>query len=191
MAVAGGNQPGAQLVSRSVEGDGQVPRAMLVGQPPDALGYAAGGDRHLSGAQTQALRRTDRLQGKVEMIEVVQRLAHAHDNDVADTTTVLAAGDDYLVDDFRRTQVADKTLPASGAEDATNRAADLGADAGSRPPRGANQDAFNGVAVVELEQPLDRVVVIPLRFNRHRGAEVEVASQVLPEFFRKVGHLFR
>ncbi len=191
MAVAGGDQSGAQLVSRGMEGDRQVPRAMLVSQPPDALGDAAGGDCHLPGAQAKAVRRADRLQGDIEMLKIVQRFAHAHDHDVADPAAVFAAGDDHLVNDFRWTQVADKALPASGAEDAANRATDLGADAGGRPAWGADQDAFNGIAVVEAEQPFDCVVVIALGFDWHSGAEVEVAGQFLPEFFWKVGHLFR
>ena len=93
-------------------------------------------------------------------VEVGQRLAHAHDDDVRQPFLgrQQVAGVDQLFEDLAGRQVADDAVEAAGAEDAAHAAADLRADAGRAPVCLLDQHAFDQLAVVQAQQQLVRAV---------------------------------
>ena len=93
-------------------------------------------------------------------VVVVERLAHAHEDDVEALVehAELAQQDADLADDLACRQVADDAHAAGQAEGALHRAADLGRDAEGLRRGVGDEDRLDEVAVGELEEELRRAV---------------------------------
>ena len=96
---------------------------------------------------------------------VLERLAHAHHDDVAQRPAELARlarGLDHLADHLTGGQVARQAHHAGGAEGAADRAADLARDADGRSVRVEHEDRFEMLAIEGAEEELARFTVVGL-----------------------------
>ena len=90
-----------------------------------------------------------------DRIEVVEWLAHSHEDEVAQPAVGVALPESAanvkdLCDDFAGSEVANEAHLARGAEYAAHGTAGLGADAGGEASVVAHEDGFDGLAVVEF-----------------------------------------
>jgi hypothetical protein len=155
----GGDQRHPLRLGGGVERDRQVHRAALVGHPADAGDDPDRADRDPLGAQPEAARVAQDVGGLHDRVIVVEGLAHAHENDVAQAPRLgrrrELAGD---VHDLRH-HLGGRQVPAvahlpGGAEDAAHRAARLAADAGGGAALEAHEDGLDRLAVGEPEEEL-------------------------------------
>jgi hypothetical protein len=128
------------------------------------------------------------LGGAEHRVDVHQRLAHPHEDEVVDR--LHAAEVQRLVEDLRRGQVASEAHLAGRAEGAGQRAAGLRGDADRAPTVGvAHQDGLDGTAVAGAKQRLDgsvsRVGLAGELERRERDPLRELGAQP----GRQVGHL--
>ena len=99
-------------------------------------------------------------EGPRQAFEIVERLAHAHEDDLANVPAQGQTGHCVLAHDLLGPEVPHQAPPAGLAEDAAHAAAHLGGDAkGGRPRFGdsacyGDADAFDPLAVVEPEEGL-------------------------------------
>ena len=159
-----------QLVAQGVVGrmqrDRESDRAIFA-QAIDHRHDARGRDRHAAARQAVAVVVEHRPERRHERAVVLQRLAHAHHDDVGDGAlarrkTEAAAQREFgmpeLGDDLGGRQVAAEALVAGRAEAAVDGAAGLRRDAQRAALRLGDEDGLDGVAVADVEQPLDRAV---------------------------------
>ena len=125
----------AQGVVRRVQRDGQRHRAGFA-QPIHPRHETRGRQRDPAARQAVGVVVEHHPHRGDDVVEIRQRLAHAHHHHVGDGTLALrevgaqrAIGPPQLADDLARAQVAVEALPAGGAERAFERAADLARDA--------------------------------------------------------------
>ena len=137
----------------------------------------------------------------------MQRLAHAHDDEVVErhqfgagarrAAVLLGADLDELVDDLAGGEVALQPLEAGGAELAAHGAADLGGDADGLARilltdaelRGADDDGLDEGLVAEFEEQLVGHVVGLLVEHECRGHELERLGEPGAEGLAEVEHL--
>ncbi len=180
----------AQLVVGGVQGDGEVDRELLAGQPPDARDDADGGEGEAAGRQSEV--GVDPLDRRPRAVVVGQRLAHAHEDDVGEATRPgRPRGRHHLLDDLAGGELAHEARLAGGAELARHGAAGLGRDAGRHPVGVGHQHGLHPGPVAQGEEPLDGVAAVghlsrPLRERRHQRL-LQPAAQAR----REVGHLRR
>ncbi len=137
----------AQVVAHRVQRDRQHDADLVAG--PLDLGHDAGGrERDAALGQRHAVAVGGDQQGLLDLVEIVERLAHAHHHDVGDLAAFaparvarrarrVAVGEvaepvarhQQLGEDFLGGQVAHQLLRAGVAERAGERAADLAGDA--------------------------------------------------------------
>ena len=126
------------------------------------------------------------------VVEIRQRLAHAHHHDVAEP---LLGGEqlleaEHLLDDLAAGEIADYAVESAGAECATHAAADLRADADrAMPAVVAQQHALDALGVVQFEQQLLGAVVGLAVRGDVGGPEGELFGQLPAERLGQVGHL--
>ena len=122
------------------------------------------------------------------VVEVHQRLAHAHEHEVVDRLDAAEVQD--LVEDLGRGQVAAELHLPGGAERARERAAGLRGDADRAAAVAvAHQDGLDGAAVVGVEERLDGAVGgVRLADELERG-ERDLGGQRRAQRGRQVGHL--
>jgi hypothetical protein len=153
--------------------------ADLVACPDDLGHHARGRQRDAPPRQRQPFAVGDDLHRRLDVVEIVERLAHAHEHHVGDVAPAdgrsrsggerlgpLAqpvAGDEHLAHDLARRQVAHQLLGAGMAEAAGERAADLAGDA-------------QGAAV--LLGDIDRLDLMPAAVRVRRKPEQPLAGAV-------------
>ena len=77
------HQLAAQVVVRRVQRDRQLELDALFGQTPDARHNAAGAERDMTRADVDAFLVVENTQGAQDVIVIIKRLPHAHDDNVA------------------------------------------------------------------------------------------------------------
>ncbi len=151
----------AQLVGGRVQADGQVELQRLRREPVDRRGRPPPSTRRSSARRQPEPRRVvEQATGAERLVVVVERLAHAHEDDVGDPALALGAKDagevQDLVDDLLGRQVPPQPEPAGGAEAAPDGAADLRRDADGGAARHEHEDGFDRMAVRRREERLAR-----------------------------------
>ena len=133
--------------------------------------------------------------GGQDVVEVHQRLAHAHEDDVGDNAVVAVAvaveqflGEPDLNDDFAGGEVAVKARVSGGAEGTSQRAAGLRGDAESAAIIFRDEDGFDAVAAVVAENPFARAVACRFVGNHRREAQFGDVFQFFAQRFAEVGH---
>ncbi|MNE09515.1 hypothetical protein D3C80_1021890 [compost metagenome] len=128
---------------------------------------ARGRDRDAAARQGDALIVRDDVDGVGDIVQIVERLAHAHEDDVGQAAVFLGrrpflqvvAGHLDLGHDLGGGQVADQFLRAGVAEGAVQGAADLGRDAqGAGPAHVGNIDGLDLDARRGADQVFARAV---------------------------------
>ena len=176
------HQPGPQVVVGRVQRHGQVVAGGEVGQPVDRRRQPDGRDRDppLGDSQAVGSRATSRAGSS--------RSRFASGSPIPITTTWLSrssAGSSgrqpqQLLDDLTGGEVADHAVDAAGAEHAAHRTAHLRADA-DRPPRAVpQQDAFDPLAVGQLQEQLFGAVGGLLDGRRSPWSRFETRPRAAP-----------
>ena len=158
---------------------------------------AGGGDGDPPPGNPQALVVGDDVQGVGDVVEVIERLAHAHEHDIGQLAPVrgrrpfaqVVPGDLHLGDDLAGGEVADQALGAGVAEGAVQRAADLTGDAeGARAGDVGDEHRLGLDPRRELDQPLDHPVLGLLAGGDLRAGQSEVLGQGRAVLLGDVGH---
>ena len=174
---------------------------------------AGGRDRDAALRQGQAVAIRENVDRIADIVEVIERLPHAHEDDVGDGSDAFSrrdeaigrrghAGkitdavtrDDELLHDFLRRQVAHQLLRARVAERASQRAADLTRHAERAAVAFGNVDALDLGALVlvidrgEADQPFARAVGRDLFSDDLRTFEREALRQLLAQRLADVEH---
>jgi hypothetical protein len=149
-------------------------------------------DGDAPGADAEELRVDEHPHGCDRRIEVGERLAHPHRDDVGDALAArheLALPVADLIDDLSHREIADQAHLARRAERAGHRAAGLSREA--HRIAGAvvgHEDRLDVMPVVQLEQHLARLPVGALDLaHRLDRAPAEAPRQGVTEHLRKVG----
>ena len=178
------HQEVAQRVARRVEADRQRPLRAHRGQPLDPRHHARSRYRQVAGTQPEALGVRDDDGRLHDGVEVQERLAHAHEDEVRQVTAAgcqAAPGVPDLVDDLGDVQVTLEPELAGGAERAPDGTAGLAADAQRVPlaPRAArrvvHQDALHEPPIGQLVQRLLRGAIVG-DADLGRGQRIEAQS---------------
>ena len=111
-------------------------------------------------SQSKPVRRRDLVQCLHEILEIMQRFPHSHDDHIGHEFADFLACQDDLIDDFSRRQISFEALFSRCAEDSMNLASHLGADADGIALWRPNQHGFNRIAIPQLREPLDGLVVV-------------------------------
>mmetsp|Transcript_21677 Transcript_21677/g.84466 ORF Transcript_21677/g.84466 Transcript_21677/m.84466 type:complete len:526 (+) Transcript_21677:1337-2914(+) len=186
----------AQRVGRGMQTHRKRHRAILA-QPVDHRHHARRGHRHPTAAQAIAMVVQHGLEGRHELVVVLQRLAHAHHHDVRDHpfVGVLALaqgmlGEPQLGHDFGGRQVAAEALVAGRAEAAAHRTAGLAGHAQRAAVVFGDEYGFDRIARADIEQPLDRAVGRDMLGDDIQRADDGTAGELLAQRLGEVGHLF-
>src|SRR5438128_12437746 len=86
-------------------------------------------DRNVPSADAETPWRVDDLNRTHHVLQVCERFAHSHENDVVDLLGGVALDHQDLIDDFARTQISREPLQAARAKFASVSATDLGRNA--------------------------------------------------------------
>ena len=169
MPVRGfGHDLGAEILIGRVKRDGKEGEA-AVAEFAQARLDAAGRNGNAAGGEIHPLVVVQHLKGAGGFAQVEQRLAHAHEDEVADNGVVDAVvaephtGHENLAQDFPGGHVADKAHRARAAKRAAHRAADLrrhalGDPDGTVLPRAREDDRLHQRAVPQPKQQFFRAV---------------------------------
>src|SRR5207253_9175676 len=127
----------------------------LVGQLANLRRESASGNGDVAGADAEAPWRVDDANRAQKILQVRQRLAHAHEHDVIDFFSALLFNGDELLDDLAGIEIARPAFQSACAKFAAISAADLARD--------ANCPAIRGLAIKcgrrWYEDRLDQVLV--------------------------------
>ena len=170
-AAGRGHKGGAGLIGGGVERDGKVDRPVVLRQAQDAGDHADGRQGDVARTDGQAVVVGEDVDGGHGVVVVVERFAHAHEDDIAQA--VAFSGEDapdveHLGHDFARGEMAGEAHLPGGAEDAAHGAADLGGDAGGVPAGELHDDRFDGLTVRQSQQVFARQPVAAAGFQRDR-----------------------
>ena len=95
--VIGGHDAGSCLIVRRVQRDRQRELKIPFGKLFKSLDQPAGGKRDVAHADVHALRVVYQLQKAHDVVEVIQRLPDAHEDDVGDFFAGIKLGKQHLV----------------------------------------------------------------------------------------------
>jgi hypothetical protein len=170
MRGAFGSSSRAQLGVRRVQRQRQRRLDAALRQP---LEHARVADRreHQVLVADAALR-AEQLDGLEHVVEVVRRLAHAHEHDLLHGAP--RARQRHLRDDLGAADLAQQAVAAGHAEHAADRAADLRRHAQAVARQ---QHALHRLAVGELDEQARRAVVAPGCSERTRAKPVQFVGQ--------------
>ncbi len=152
-----------------------------------------------------------KLERVADVVEIVQRLTHAHHHDVGEQASVSSVvssvfcviepvhhtlgpfsesvtREHHLPDDFTRCQVADQPHRAGGAKGAVERAADLAGYAQCPAIRIGDKDHFEIVTIGGLEQPFARAVRAVLCLDHIGATDDEALGQPRAHGLGDIGH---
>ena len=157
----------------------------MFGEAADLRDQSGGGNREMAGAQVEGLGAGDQGDGGEQGVEVGERFAHAHEDQVVHPFAGEALRGEHLAGDFGGVQIAGESRQPGGAELAaigaahlrgnTQRAA-VGRFAVERRI-GRHQHALHIAAVVQPKQQLAGAV--------GRALGVRVGEGMQPEIFRQ------
>ncbi len=167
---------------------GQLHLQPLIRELPDAGHDAAGADGDAPRADVESVGVVQEAHGFQGRVVVVERLAHAHVDDVVRPLPQRRRKAVDLRDDFPGGKVAGITALGAGAERAAHAAAGLGGHAYRVPvPRG-NQDRFDPLAVRQFQQPFTRAARIAGFVQRPHGRRRMGRRQGVLQGLRQVAH---
>ena len=186
IALVDGHQLGAQHVVGRVQRDRELHLHRLLDQCIDARQPPGRRDRDRARAKTEAVGVVGEVAEAEHVVEVLQRLAHAHHHDVADARIALACGagrpQELLVDLALRERAAEAHR-ARRAKRALERAARLRREAHRVAILAAHQHGLGGKAIARREPRLDGAVLRALLLFKHqlvdRRALLERSAQRL------------
>ncbi len=162
--VAGGHRHDLLplVVEGRVQRDRQVELLGLVGEAPYLVYQAARGDGDVPRGEVEPIPVVQDPEGLYGLVVVEHRLAHTHHHDVRDPLgRDVAGGDEDLLGDLARLQVALDPEQPRRAELAGHRAPDLRRDADGVPSPLRDHDRLDGVPVVRVEEVLPGPVRSP------------------------------
>lgn len=155
-----GDEGGAVSFRGSVQAHGEMVGTLLTREPQDAGHDADGADGDMTGADIESARVCDDLQRGHYGVVVIQRFAHAHEDEISQSGFSLAAecplAMEYLGDNLIRAEMAHKAHLSCGAKDAPHGTADLGAETGGVSTCIAHEDRLDRSVIAHLEQILPR-----------------------------------
>ena len=153
----------AQRIAGGVEADRQGPLGPQPGEPLDPRDHARRRDRDVARSQPEARRIRESCRGVQDRVEVEERLAHPHEDDVREVAPgagQAAPGMARLVDDLGHVKIAVEAELPGGTERAADGTPRLAADAEGvpLPPVGAarvvHQDGLDEPPVGEAVEGL-------------------------------------
>ena len=130
-----------------------------------------------------------------DVVEIEQRLAHAHHHDVGELAlkvrhvAEMFRRDENLADDFRGGKIAVETLRAGRTEAAVQSTPDLRRNAQRAASGFGNEHGFDGAAAVHAEQPFVRGIGGLLLEHRLRRNDLDGALELIPQGFADIRHL--
>ena len=188
VGIVHGHHAAADLIVGRMERDGKGELQLFLGQLVDLRHQTAGGKADVPHPDVDAFGRGDILKESHHFVEIVQRLADAHEHDVGDALPdVLLRGVD-LGADLTGFQVADAARLSGRAEAAAHPATHLRGDADRVAVVVAHDDRFDAVAVGHPQQVFDRAVLGLLAALDLRGRDVEMFLQRCQQGLGLVGH---
>lgn len=198
--AGGGNEGGALFLGGGVEGDGEVEGAFFAGEAENAGNDADGAERDTLGGEGEAAVVAQDVDRAHDGVVVVERFAHAHQDDVAEPFAggvcgrggggAEGAGDvSGLGDDFAGGEMARVAHLAGGTKDAAHGAADLAGDAGGDAARETHKNGFDALGVAEGEEVFARETVGGVgRGGEGEGADEGFGGEAVADAGREVGH---
>ena len=147
----------AHLVGGGVQADGEVELQVFLGEAVDARHHTdrRHGDGPCREVETGLV--VEQTAGAQRLVVVVERLAHAHEDDVGDATPVVAEQPrkvEHLVDHLLGREIAAQAQAPRGAEGATHGAADLRGHAHGGAFGVGHEHGLDGVTVGSHEEGL-------------------------------------
>ncbi|AMY70342.1 hypothetical protein AKL17_3109 [Frigidibacter mobilis] len=189
----------AHRIGGGVEADGQQ-AADLLGGAGDLGHHARGGQGDAAARKGQPLAIHHDLHRVAHVLEVVERLAHAHQHDIGHQPRLIlrrarhwpfaqvVARQHHLADDLARGQVAHQFLRAGMAERTSQRAADLAGNA-QRPPRFLGDiDHLDLMPASDAHQVLAGAIRRHLLRHQFRDRHLEMGDQQGAVLLGKIGH---
>src|SRR5437660_3781733 len=119
----------AHFICRSMQRNSEADLQGFFGKLFNLRGETTGRNGDVPGADAETPWRVDDLNRTHHVLQVCQRFAHAHENDVVDLLAAFALDRDDLIDNFIWPEVAGESFKAAGAKFAAVSAADLGRNA--------------------------------------------------------------
>ena len=184
----------AQFVVRRVQRDGEAQVGHFA-QGVDGGDDTGGAQGHAALGEAEGVVVHHQPGGGQDVVEVHQRLAHAHEDDVGHDAVVAVAvavedvfGKPHLDDNFAGGEVAVKARVASGAEGAGQGAACLRGDAEGAAVVFRDKDGFDAVAAVVAENPFACAVAGGFVGDDGREAQFGDVFQFFAQRFAEVGH---
>ena len=178
----------ADGVVGGMEGDGEGQLELSLGQPVDLGHDAAGGQADVPHPDVDPLGGGDQGEELHHLVEVIQRLADPHQDDVGNALPdVLLGGVDFRAD-LPRLQIADPARLGRGAEAAAHPAAHLGGDTDGGTVVIPHDHRLDAVAVGHPQQVLDGAVFGLLPALDGGRGDVEPFFQLCDQGLGLVGH---
>ena len=175
-----------------MQGQAQRNAQIFLRQPANLIRQTAGADGHVAQAQVQPFFFVDRPQKPHGVVVIIQRLAAAHEDDMAHPAffAQIAVGQQHLREHFPAGKASDAAVEGAGAERAAHFAPHLRGDAQRIAVMIVHQHALDQVVVPAAEQEFDRVVLLG---GEHavqlHGQIVAGLHQLLPQGLGQVAHL--
>jgi hypothetical protein len=185
VAVVHRHELGAKRVVRRVERERKPNRRALLGHPLDPGDPA---DRRDADVRVRDADVREALAGGEDVVEVHERLAHAHEDGVVQR--LLSPEVERLIQDLRRGQVAAEAHRAGRAERAGQRAARLTRHAQRAAAIAVtHQHGLDRAAVVRLEEPLLGAVRGERLVDVAKRREGDLPGEPLAQVAWEVRHL--
>jgi len=168
-------------VVRRIQADGEVEAAPSLlglfpvqsGESLDSLDVADGGQGNPAFRDVRSPRIRQDVDGVQNRIEIVERLAHPHEDQVPHRKTQDMTNDGPLDDDLGGREIADQAHPGRLAEGASPGAAELAGNAECVPIVHGYHDGFRAIAVGRRQRELPGTsVVLPGDDRRQLHPEV-------------------
>lgn len=135
-----------------MEAEGQADIREALRKADHGVGDADGGNEQVVFGEVEEAFVAQDFQTLEKIVFVMKRLAHAHDDDVAQCPALFAQkpfGEQNLIEHFGGGEVANQTEFAGGAEGAAGGAADLRGDAEAGASGGdAQDDGFDAMIIL-------------------------------------------
>ena len=168
---------------------GQLHLEALARQPPDARNDPAGAERDAPRADVQAVRMIEDAHGFENFVVIVERLAHAHVDDVVGPLAERRRHELHLRDDLPRRKAARESALGARAKHAAHPAAHLRRHADRVAVARGNQHGFDAVAVGEADEPFARAARLAGFLPDRRRLRRVGFRQLLLQRARQIAHL--
>ena len=198
IALIDRHEPAAGGVINGMERDGQIGVGVF-SQLPHPGNNAAGGDRYPAVGEVQSPLFGEDGEGLEQIFQIVQRLTHAHEDDIGDLGRADALffrlgpqkiihGAD-LAHDLARGEITDKAHGGREAEGTVHGTSYLGGDAEGVAVRFRDEDRFDHPPVIEGKAELDAAIIGALENGIIKAGDAGVFGQQLPEILGQISHL--